>query len=71
MLFLIKSKYEKKLSKEERQKAVQKTIDSDYPVLLIITFSSLKIAIGLTLVVLQALCFYYETILYKVSPGYF
>jgi hypothetical protein len=69
MLFLFKNKYEKKLTKEQRASAIQETLDSDYPVELVLLFASGKTAIASLLVVLQSILFYYRAPCYFYSQG--
>ncbi len=70
MLFLFKNKYEKKLSKEQRVQAIQETLNSDYPVALVLLFASGKLAIAALLVVLQSVLFYFRAPCYFYSQGY-
>jgi hypothetical protein len=69
MHLCFRNKYEKQLSKEQRDHAIQEFLNSDYPVSMVFAFAGVKTAIGALLVVLQSLSFHYRAPYYFYAAG--
>jgi hypothetical protein len=70
MHLCFRNKYEKKLTKEQRDESIQETLNTDYPVGIIFLFAGIKTAIATLLVVLQSVSFHFHAPYYYYAAGY-